>query len=145
MDDERERALEAANQHLNKALADQAKAEELEARADREIAEAKAELDEALHEEEQLGDDEARVHFADLIEREKVVFKVRVEQSLQEIWDRAYEKLKVEKRPRDILQAIHAGRPPTSLMDYLGLSLAEAQRRELCEVRFEIATGTGGA
>jgi hypothetical protein len=89
-------------------------------------------------------DREINVHVTHLGEHEKENFKVELHATLQQIWDRAYQELKIEKAGRDVFQA--PGKPnPIDLMPYLGLTLEEAQRQELCKKDFEIAAGTGGA
>lgn len=86
-----------------------------------------------------------QVHFDHLGEREKANFKVAPADTLQAIWDLAYSKLDVAKDQRDILQAPRPGNNPVSLMDYLTLSLANAQAQGFCNTHFEIAARTGGA
>jgi uncharacterized membrane protein YqiK len=142
-----ERAVEKAVERLETAEEHQAEAHVLEAKADREVAEAQADLEEALSEGHgrKPDRDEVEVHFTHLGEREKAHFDVRVERSLQSIWDESYQKLEIAKGERDVLQAVHKAGNPTSLMEHLSLSLEEAQRQELCGVRFEIAAATGGA
>ena len=86
-----------------------------------------------------------QVHFEHLGEREKANFKVAPADTLQAIWDLAYDELDVAKDQRDILQAPRPGSNPVSLMDHLALSLANAQTQGLCDTHFEIAARTGGA
>jgi hypothetical protein len=142
--------VEDALDHLHRAQRHQAEARAEEAAADREIIEAEAELEEAVehthHGGSDCDDDEiVRVHFVHLADREKATFPVNREDSLKAIWDLAYKKLDVAPGERDILQATHNQGTPTSLMDYLSLTLKDAQHRELCDVNFEIAARTGGA
>ncbi len=91
------------------------------------------------------GKKEEQVHFTHLSEREKANFKVKSDRTLQSIWDEAYRELDVAKTDRDVLQAPRKKGNPVSLMGHLGLTLDEAQGRDLCEKDFEIAAGTGGA
>jgi hypothetical protein len=145
MNDDEENALERARERLAGAEVCEHEAMELLEHAQGDVGAARAELDEILLEAQEPGPGEARVHVKDLIERDKASFKVRLEDTLQAIWDLAYLKLKIAPREKDILQADHHSEKPTSLMDHLGLSLEQARRLDLCDLRFEIATGTGGA
>jgi len=84
------------------------------------------------------------VHVKHLGELETVKFKVTNTTTLQQIWDRAYIELDISHDARDVFQAdIRGG--SVSLMEHLGLSLVEAQRRGLCDKKFEISARTGGA
>lgn len=87
---------------------------------------------------------EQNVHVKHLGELETATFKVAENATLQHIWDMAYIELEVARDPRDVFQAEVSGRP-VSLMEHLDLPLAEAQSRELCKRKFEIAARTGGA
>lgn len=91
------------------------------------------------------GKKEENVRFTHLGEREKANFKVGFDRTLQSIWDQAYDELTVAKKDRDVLQAPSKTGNPVSLMEYLSLTLEQAQARELCDKDFEIAAGTGGA
>ena len=88
--------------------------------------------------------DEQTVHFRHLGEHESANFRVNEQSSLQAIWEQSYHELKIDRDPRDILQAPHA-QNPQSLMEHLSLSLADAQEKGLCNNKFEIAARTGGA
>lgn len=94
------------------------------------------------HEDDKKG---TQVHFRHLGERETANFRVDPRVTLKEMWDTAYTELEIERDERDILQAPRPGGNPMSLMEHLSLSLDEAQDRDLCETRFEIAARTGGA
>lgn len=87
---------------------------------------------------------EQNVHVKHLGELETATFKVAETATLQEIWDKAYSELDVAKDARDVFQAEVNGQP-VSLMDHLGFSLIDAQARDLCKRKFEIAARTGGA
>jgi hypothetical protein len=87
---------------------------------------------------------EQNVQVKHLGELETVTFKVAETVTLQHIWDRAYDELHVARDARDIFQAEVQGHP-VNLMDHLSLSLIEAQNRDLCKKKFEIAARTGGA
>lgn len=87
---------------------------------------------------------EQTVHVKHLGELESASFKVAEAMTLQAIWDRAYQEIEVARDPRDVFQSEVQGQP-VNLMDYLELSLIEAQSRELCMKKFEIAPRTGGA
>lgn len=85
-----------------------------------------------------------KVHVRHIGEHEKASFEVPLTITLQALWDRSYKELGIKKNDRDVFQAPH--RPnPIDLTPHLGLTLAEAQRRDLCKDDFEIAAGTGGA
>ncbi|UWU20944.1 multiubiquitin domain-containing protein [Rhizobium sp. CB3060] len=105
-------------------------------------------LDESAVEKFRSGKDdrprEQNVHVKHLGELETATFKVAETATLQHIWDRAYIELEVARDPRDVFQA-EVNKQPVSLMEHLELSLVEAQRRELCKRKFEIAARTGGA
>ncbi|WOS66964.1 MULTISPECIES: multiubiquitin domain-containing protein [Sinorhizobium] len=105
-------------------------------------------LDEPAVEKFRSGKDdrprEQNVHVKHLGELETATFKVAETATLQHIWDRAYIELEVAREPRDVFQA-EVNMQPVSLMEHLELSLVEAQRRELCKRKFEIAARTGGA
>lgn len=87
---------------------------------------------------------EQNVQVKHLGELETAVFRTPETATLQQIWDRAYVELDVPRDERDIFQAEVRGQP-VSLMDHLGLTLVEAQDRDLCRKKFEIAARTGGA
>lgn len=87
---------------------------------------------------------EQTVRIRHLGELETASFKTPETATLQSIWDRAYAELDVGRDARDVFQAEVNGQP-VDLMDHLGLSLVEAQNRNLCKKKFEIAARTGGA
>jgi hypothetical protein len=87
---------------------------------------------------------EQNVQIKHLGELESVPVKVAETVTLQHIWDRAYDELHVARDPRDVFLAEVHDRS-VSLMDHLSLTLVEAQNRELCKKKFEIAARTGGA
>lgn len=84
------------------------------------------------------------VHVRHIGEHEKASFEVKPTITLQSLWDRSYKELHIQKKERDVFQAPHRG-APIDLTPYLGLTLTEAQHKELCKDHFEIAAGTGGA
>lgn len=77
-------------------------------------------------------------------ELETAKFKVAETSTIQQIWERAYIELEIGHDDRDVFQADVRG-GSVSLMDHLGLTLIEAQRRGLCDKKFEISARTGGA
>ena len=77
-------------------------------------------------------------------EVEKASFKERLTATLQQVWDKAYVDLKIQRKPKDVFQT--AGEHPKSLMSYLGLTLKQAREQKVIEdFRFGIASETGGA
>jgi hypothetical protein len=90
------------------------------------------------------GPKEQNVQVKHLGEMEVANFKVVETVTLQGIWDEAYVKLDVQKADRDVFQAEFHGNT-VSMMDHLGLTLAQAQQQNLCDKKFEIAVRTGGA
>lgn len=84
------------------------------------------------------------VHVTHLGEHETANFKVIPTITLQALWDESYQELKITKTPRDVFQAPHKPNP-IDLMPHLALTLEQAQHKDLCKHRFEIAAGTGGA
>lgn len=149
--------IEEALDHLEDAERDRAKARGLRAEADALDAKADAEALEAERDLEKAkgndGDDEddddgdVTVRFRHLAEHEKAKFKVDRDMTLEAIWNQAYREFdpELERGERDVLQAPQASGPPVSLMEHLGLTLKQAQHRELCDRNFEIAARTGGA
>ena len=91
------------------------------------------------------GAHDVTVHVKHLGEHEKVNFKVAPSATLQQIWDKAYEKLPVDRDDRDIFQAPRKKDNPLDLTPHLGLTLEAAQAQGYCDTDFEIAAGTGGA
>jgi hypothetical protein len=87
---------------------------------------------------------EVTVHVLHVGEHEHKSFKVLLSITLLALWDLSYKELGIPKKDRDVFQAPHKPNP-VDLTPYLGLTLAEAQRKELCEDHFEIVAGTGGA
>jgi hypothetical protein len=85
-----------------------------------------------------------KVHVCHIGEHEKASFEVQLTITLQALWDRSYKELGVQKKDRDVFQAPHKANP-IDLTPYLALTLAEAQRKDLCKDHFEITAGTGGA
>jgi hypothetical protein len=85
-----------------------------------------------------------KVHVLHIGEHEKANFDVQPSIILQALWDRSYKELGIPKKDRDVFQAPHKPNP-IDLTPYLALTLAEAQRKDLCKDHFEIAAGTGGA
>ena len=85
-----------------------------------------------------------KVHVRHIGELEKASFEVQPTITLQVLWDRSYKELGIQKKDRDVFQAPHKGNP-IDLTPYIGLTLAEAHRKDLCKDHFEIAAGTGGA
>ena len=87
---------------------------------------------------------EQNLHVKHLGELETATFKALETVTLQHIWDAAYAQLQIVRDPRDVFQAELRGQP-VNLMDHLNLSLIDAQTRDLCAKKFEIAARTGGA
>jgi hypothetical protein len=84
------------------------------------------------------------VHVIHVNEVEKASFKEELTATLQQVWDKAYEELKIQRKPKDVFQT--AGEHPKSLMSYLGLTLKQAREQKVIEdFRFGIASETGGA
>jgi uncharacterized protein YPO0396 len=124
--------LEQAEGHLQKAQAEEKVAE-------REIKEAVEEVKEAEHER-----DRVEVHVVHVNEVEKASFKERIEATLQKVWDKSYEELKIARQPKDVFQT--GGDHPKSLMSHLGLTLDQAREKKvIADFRFGIASETGGA
>lgn len=95
------------------------------------------------------GKDEVTVHVLHVGEVENENFKVSPRATLQHIWDKAYDELKVDKQPRDAFQAVEGEGPnkkATDLMPHLHLTLEQAIAQGLTKTRhFEIIAATGGA
>lgn len=96
-------------------------------------------------ESERRGDHQVTVHVKHLGEHEKTNFKVPLGWTLQQIWDKAYDELGIDRQDRDVFQAPQKKDNPKDLTPYLGLTLEAAQAQRICEDDFEIAAGTGGA
>jgi len=77
-------------------------------------------------------------------ELEKTTFKVKIHATLQQVWDKSYKELKLERKPKDVFQTASA--QPKSLMEHLQLTLEQARDRKVIEnFHFGIASETGGA
>ena len=88
--------------------------------------------------------DHVVVHVTHVNEAEKVSFKEKLSATLQQVWDKAYRELKIDKKPKDIFQT--AGEHPKSLMNNLGMTLKQAHHdKVITDYRFDIAQETGGA
>jgi len=87
---------------------------------------------------------EVMVHVIHVNEVEKASFKEPIDATLQQVWDKSYEELKIARQPKDIFQT--GGEHPKSLMSYLGLTLAQAREQKIItDFHFGIASETGGA
>ena len=129
--DEAVEQLEEAEVHLEHAREDEAKAER--------------EVKEAIHEIEEASQrDEVDVQVIHVNELEKATFKEKIHATLQQVWDKSYKELKLERKPKDVFQT--AGAQPKSLMGHLQLTLEQARDRKVIEnFHFGIASETGGA
>jgi len=88
--------------------------------------------------------DRVTVQVVHVNETERVSFKESLQATLQQVWDEAYLKLHIERKPKDIFQT--ASEHPKSLMSYLGLTLAQAREQKvIADFCFGIASETGGA
>lgn len=124
--------LERAEQHLAHARAD-------EAAAEREVVDAIREVKEVQHDEQRV-----RVHVVHVNEVEKASFEERITATLGQVWDKSYDELKIERKPKDVFQT--GGEHPKSLMGDLSLTLREARERKVIkDFDFGIASETGGA
>lgn len=73
---------------------------------------------------------------------EEAKFHASWDDTLQQIWDRAYQELGEGRREGDEIQC----QDGASLMGYLSLTLEQLRERHLCEHRkFAIRSQTGGA
>ena len=107
--------------------------------AERDIAHAIEEIKDAEH-----GREFVEVHVIHVNEVEKASFKEKLTATLQQVWDKSYLELKIQRKPKDIFQT--AGQHPKSLMNYLGLTLKQAREQKVIEdFRFGIVSETGGA
>jgi dGTP triphosphohydrolase len=110
-----------------------------EAAAEHDIAHAVEEIEDAEH-----GREFVEVHVVHVNEVEKASFKEKLTATLQQVWDKAYVELKIQRKPKDVFQT--AGQHPKSLMSYLGLTLKQAREQKVVEdFRFGIVSETGGA
>ncbi len=136
------------NEHgsLSKALNDLDQAEAQLARARGEEGAAEHKIKEAIEEVKEAEHDRDRVtvHVVHVNEVEKASFEESIHATLQQVWDKSYKELKIERKPKDIFQT--AGEHPKSLMSYLGLTLAQARdQKVIADFCFGIASETGGA
>lgn len=84
------------------------------------------------------------VHVVHVNEVEHATFKEKRTATLQQVWDKSYDELKISRNPKDIFQT--AGEHPKSLMSYLNLTLEQARKDKIInDYRFGIASETGGA
>lgn len=131
-------SLEEAVEHLKEAEGRLAHAREDEEKAEREIVKAVEEIKEAS------AHHEVEVHVIHVNEVEKTEFKERLHATLQQVWDKSYKELKLERQPRDVFQT--GGQQPKSLMNHLHLTLDQARDQKILEnFHFGIASATGGA
>lgn len=129
--------LPHAVKHLQEAERHLEHAREEEVAAEREVKEAIEEVEEA---ERGL----VKVHVVHVNEVEHATFKESLKATLQKVWDKSYEELKVEKRPKDIFQT--GGEHPKSLMSHLSLTMEQAREQKVIEdYHFGIVSETGGA
>lgn len=102
------------------------------------------EVKEEIKEVEELEHNTVEVHVVHVNEVEKATFKEKITATLQQVWDRSYDELKIARQPKDVFQT--GGDHPKSLMSLLGLTLEEAKERKVIEnYHFGIASETGGA
>lgn len=93
---------------------------------------------------EERHDHHVTVHVVHVNETEKVSFDEPESATLQKVWDDAYLKLKIERKPNDIFQT--GGKKPVSLMSHLGLTLKHAREKKIIsDYHFGIVHETGGA
>ena len=102
------RSLDEAVEHLEEAEVHLEHAREDEAKAEREVKEAIHEIEEASQR------DEVDVHVIHVNELEKATFKEKIHATLQQVWDKSYKELKLERKPKDVFQT--AGAQSKSLM-----------------------------
>ena len=125
-----EKKLECAQAHL-------AQARHEEAVAEREVAD-------AIHDVEEAARHEVMVHVVHVNEVEKTSFEQPLDATLQQVWDQSYKELKIARNSKDIFQT--GGAHPKSLMNDLNLTLAEAREHKVITAfHFGIASETGGA
>jgi len=131
--------LGIAVQDLERGEGRLARARAEEAAAERDVASAIEEIQDAEHERETV-----TVHVIHVNEVEKASFKEKLTATLQQVWDTSYVELKIPQKPKDVFQT--GGEHPRSLMSYLGLTLEHARQQKVIEdFRFGIASETGGA
>lgn len=124
--------LEAAEARLSAARAE-------EVAAERDIERAVEEIKEAEHDRETV-----EVHVVHVNEVEKASFREKLAATLQQVWDKSYDELKIPRQPKDVFQT--AGEHPKSLMSHLALTLEQARLQKVIEdFCFGIASETGGA
>ncbi len=122
--------LEKAEHHLEHLHEEEAEAQEG-------VKEAIKEVEEAMHRR-------VKVHVVHVNEVQKATFEERIEATLQQVWDKSYEELKIEKRPTDIFQT--GGEHPKSLVGHLNLTLEQAHEQKVIEnYHFGIVSEHGGA
>jgi hypothetical protein len=110
---------------------------EEEVQAQEEVKEAIEEVEEAMHRR-------VKVHVIHVNEVQKATFEEPIEATLQQVWDKSYVELKIEKRPTDIFQT--GGEHPKSLIAHLGLTLELAHEQKVIEnYHFGIVSEHGGA
>jgi hypothetical protein len=135
---------EVENGELKKVLGELEHAETHLARIREEETAAEAEV---RHATEKLKDLEAgvvTVHVVHVNEVERVKFKEKKDHTLQQVWDKSYEELKIPREPKDVFQT--GGDKAKSLMPYLSLTLRQAHKDKVIEdYHFGIASETGGA
>jgi len=130
--------LEKAVEELEAAEGRLVEARKEEAAAEHDIAEAVK----VIKEEEKR--QEAEVHVIHVNEVEKATFREKLTATLQQVWNKSYDELKIQRRPKDVFQT--ADEHPKSLMNDLQLTLAEARERHVIkDFCFGIASETGGA
>jgi hypothetical protein len=143
MKDEDDGELDPNHSPLNKAVEDLEKAEDHlrqarvdERRAEGGVAEAIEEIEEAR--------ERLKVHVVHVNEAEKATFEERLDATLNQVWSKSYDELKIERRPKDVFQT--GGAHPKSLMNDLALTLRKARHQHVIEdFHFGIASETGGA
>lgn len=136
--------MEGGEPDLPKAVKDLEKAEAHLNKAHEEEVEAKHEIAEAIEEIEEVERDRVEVHIMHVNDVQKAHFKESVKKTLQQVWDKSYTELGIEKKPKDIFQT--DDKKPKSLMSYLGLTLKEAhEQKVITDYRFGIVSESGGA
>ena len=82
------------------------------------------------------------VDFVYLKNNEEASFKVSWDDTLAQVWDKAYEELKEKRLPKDELEC----QSGTVLTPYLALTMRQLQEKHVCPNRkFQIKSETGGA
>jgi|ERR1039458_19914 hypothetical protein len=134
-----ENALEIAVHELEKAEARMGHARAEEAAAERDVAAAIEKIEQAEHERGTV-----EVHVVHVSEVEKASFREKLTATLQQVWEKSYDELKIERKPKDVFQT--GGEHPKSLMGHLTLTLEQAREHKVIEdFCFGIASETGGA